>query len=239
MRWAAALCLFCAVVLAKQGGAADHDISQDIQACHADPRSAACMLESGRQRLVSLVYIVDYGLPRCPAKPVLRTAKTDVFAWHAQKAVIDFSLEDSGRTLVELIEDASAKTILYIDWTMRNAGKSELFGRASEEGSTDAGVDQETCPDIERYATRPGGVVLSGRPDANNNHLLLRMTVDTGRGAPFARARCEYADSLTALRLRGFFYVTNIGTATARQLEFQPVAIPAHRVPASFLEHLK
>jgi len=198
--------------------------------------SAACMLETGRQRLASLVYIVDYGLPDCPADPAARTMATDAFPWSAQKATIDFSSPDAGRQLAGLAEEAYDKTIVYLDWTMKNAGQS-LFGgidTGDEGASTDA-----LCAVLERRAARPGGVSVSGQPDSGNHHLRFTMTLDTARGAPFARVRCEYAQSTPVLRVRGFFYVTDIGTATTYMLEFQPLAIPAHLVPATFLKHLR
>ncbi|MDF2097530.1 hypothetical protein [Aquibaculum arenosum] len=159
-------------------------------------------------------------------------------AWTAQKAVIDFAAANGGRHLRTLVEDAHDKTILYLDWTMRDAARSGLFEKIRADGNGPV-TDKTICEHIERRASRPGGVLISGKPDPDNNHLLFDMTLDLARGAPFARARCEYAENTYVLRLRGFFYVTNVGMATAKNLEFQPVAIPAHLVPATFLEHLR
>ncbi|MBO9357628.1 DUF1311 domain-containing protein [Bordetella petrii] len=200
--------------------------------------SAACMLETGRQRLASLVYIVDYGLPNCPPASMSEPVRPNASALSAQKAVIDFSSRDAGRHLANLIEEAHEKTIVYLDWTIKHIARSGLFEQ-SDADHADTLTSEVLCGRIERRAARPGGVLVFGQPDRDNHHLLLSMTLDTARGAPFARIRCEYAQGAIVLRLRGFFYVTDIGTATALQLELQPIAIPAHRIPASFLENLR
>ncbi len=142
------------------------------------------------------------------------------------------------RQFGDLGEQAYEKTILYLDWTMMGTAGSGLFDWIGAD-SGDPGSDEAVCDRAESDAGRPGGFVISGRPDPDNNHLLLEMTLDTARGAPFARVRCEYANAKQVLRVRGFFYVTNIGTATAHNVEFQPISIPAHVVPESFLKHLR
>lgn len=161
------------------------------------------------------------------------------FAWNAQTAVIDFASPNGGRQFGALVEEAHQRTILYLDWTMKGAAGSGLFDRVDEDGDERPVSDEAICGHVERGAGRPGGFVVSGKPDPDNNHLLFEMTLDVTRGAPFARARCEYADAGQALRVRGFFYVTNIGTATADRYEFQPLSVPAHIVPEMFLEHLR
>lgn len=163
--------------------------------------------------------------------PFMAKAETvsepDGFAWRAQTAVIDFAEPGSGKQFADLVEDAHEKSILYLDWTMKGAAGSGLFDWIGAD-SGDPGSDEAVCDRAESDAGRPGGFVISGRPDPDNNHLLLEMTLDTAHGAPFARVRCEYANAKQVLRVRGFFYVTNIGTATAHNVEFQPISIPAH-----------
>src|SRR5690606_30132201 len=129
-------------------------------------------------------------------------------------------------------------TIIYLDWTLLNTARTD-WGRTIGNDDVEPVADEAICEHIAQKADAPGGIVLSGKPDRDNNHLLFEMTLDLASGAPFARARCEYAQGRIALRLRGFFYVTNIATATAENLEFKPVSIPAHRVPGAFLEHLR
>src|SRR5690554_2654723 len=55
-------------------------------------------------------------------------------AWTAQKAVIDFAAANGGRHLRTLVEDAHDKTILYLDWTMRDAARSGLFEKIRADG---------------------------------------------------------------------------------------------------------
>lgn len=160
------------------------------------------------------------------------------FAWNAQTAVIDFASPGSGRQFGDLVEQAHEKTILYLDWTMMGTAGSGLFDWIGADGGNPVS-DEAVCERAERDARRPGGFVISGRPDPDHKHLLLEMTLDTTRGAPFTRVRCEYANARQVLRVRGFYYVTNIGTATAHNVEFQPISIPAHVVPESFLKHLR
>lgn len=169
----------------------------------------------------------------CREDPCLRES-----ALSAQKALIDFSSREAERQLADLAEDAHEKTIVYLDWTIKNIEESAFFGRLGTDDATTVSDDM-LCGEFERRASRPGGVLISGQPDRDNHHLLLSMTLDTARGAPFARVRCEYAPSAIALRLRGFFYVTDIRTATAQHLEFQPVRIPAYAVPVGLLEFLR
>lgn len=133
--------------------------------------------------------------------------------WYAQTAVIDFASPDSGQQFGYLVEQAHEKSVLYLDWTMKAASRSGLFAQIAEDGDPSP-TDEVICEHVERNASRPGGLVFSGKPDPDNNHLLFEMTLDLSRGAPFARARCEYVDGTHALRMRGFFYVTNIRTAT-------------------------
>ncbi|RXZ66341.1 hypothetical protein [Pelagerythrobacter rhizovicinus] len=177
-----------------------------------------------------------------PPSPVMAQSESvtaaNGFVWSAQKATIDFATPDGKRQFGALLQDAHEKTILYLDWTLLNAAQTRWGQTVGSDGEETA-TDDTTCGHIERRASGPDGVVISGRPDPENNHLLFKMALDLARGAPFARVRCEYANGRIALRLRGFFYVTNIGTATANNLEFSPVSIPADRVPAAFLQYLR
>lgn len=159
------------------------------------------------------------------------------FAWRAQKVTIDFASSDGERQFGALVQEAHERVIIYLDWTLLNTARTD-WGRTIGSDDAEPVTDEAICEHIAQKADGPGGIVLSGKPDRDNNHLLFEMTLDLASGAPFARARCEYAQGGTALRLRGFFYVTNIGTATAENLEFKPVSVPAHRVPEEFLEHL-
>ncbi|RDE07934.1 hypothetical protein [Pelagibacterium lacus] len=158
--------------------------------------------------------------------------------WSAQVAMIDFSQRDSAERFAGLIREAQERTILYLDWTFKNAARSEIFASIVTQGGTFA-TDEQICGHVERSAARSGGLTIRGKPDPANHYLLLEMMLDIESGAPFARARCEYVPSVSALRLRGFFYVTSIGTATADKLEFMPVSVPAHQVPETFLKHLQ
>ena len=165
-------------------------------------------------------------------------AEANGFAWHAQTAVIDFASPDSGRQFGDLVEEAYEKTILYLDWTMQNAARSGLFGQIGADDG-DPLTDSAICVHVERLASQPDGFTISGKPNPDNNHLLFEMSLDIERGTPFARARCEYVEGANALRLRGFFYVTTLGTATATKLEFQPVSVSAQSIPASLYELLR
>lgn len=174
--------------------------------------------------------------------PVMAQAESataaDGFAWSAQKATIDFSSPDSGRQFSALVQEAHEKTILYLDWTLLNAAQTR-WGRAIARKGEESAADDAVCKIIEREAISSDGIVISGKPDPDNNHLLFEMAVNLTAGAPFARARCEYAQSRIGLRLRGFFYVTDIETATANRLEFTPISVPAHTVPPAFRKHLR
>lgn len=124
-------------------------------------------------------------------------------SWSAQAAIIDFSAPESAERFAGLVEEAHEKTILYLDWTFRNAAQSGLYVNVTTDDNAPVS-NQAICEHVKRSALRPGGFVISGKPDPDNNHLLFEMTVDLATGAPFARARCEYAQSRVALRLRGF-----------------------------------
>src|SRR5690606_33701339 len=159
------------------------------------------------------------------------------FVWRAQRATIDFASLDGERQFGALVREAHERTIIYLDWTLLHTAQTD-WGRTVGSDDAERVTAEAICEQIAQKAGRPGGVVLSGKPDRDSNHLLFEMTLDLDSGAPFARARCEYAQGRTALRLRGFFYVTIIGTATAENLEFKPVSVPAHQGPEEFLEHL-
>ncbi|MET3791051.1 hypothetical protein [Aquamicrobium terrae] len=190
-------------------------------------------------RRVAIAMSMAAALPLSIAAKAESVPETVDFAWSAQTAVIDFASPNGGRQFGEMVEAAHEKTILYLDWTMKGAAGSGLFDQVGEDGDDRPVADEAICGHVERGANRPAGFVVSGKPDPENNHLLFEMTLDVGRGAPFARARCEYADAGQALRVRGFFYVTNIGTATADRYEFHPISVPAHVVPERFLKNLR
>ena len=160
------------------------------------------------------------------------------FVWSAQKAIVDVASPEGKRQLGALLQEAHEKTILYLDWTLLNAAQTR-WGRAVGRDDEKTVTDDTVCGNIERQASQPGGIVISGKPDPENNQLLFEMTLDLTRGEPCARARCEYAKSQVALRLRGFFYVTDMGTATANDLELSPISVPAHALPAAFLSYLR
>ncbi len=199
-----------------------------------DLRSSMCKAS----RRVAIAMSMAAALPLSIAAKAESVPETVDFAWSAQTAVIDFASPNGGRQFGEMVERAHEKTILYLDWTMMGTAGSGLFDWIGADNGNPVS-DEVVCKRAERDASREGGFVISGKPDPDNNHLLLEMTLDTTRGAPFTRVRCEYANARQVLRVRGFFYVTNIGTATAHNVEFQPISIPAHVVPESFLKHLR
>ncbi len=158
--------------------------------------------------------------------------------WAASVATIDFDRADGGKQFEEVVEAAHSRTLVYLDWTFRNAVKSGLFDDFTTEADPLA-ADQAICQKVEEAVQEAGGYVLSGKPNADNNHLLFSLKMDLVEGAPFARARCEYSGNAHSLRVRGFYYVTNTGTATAHNREFTPVAMPVNAVPPDLLQSLQ
>lgn len=158
--------------------------------------------------------------------------------WGAQQEVLDLATPKGQKRLAALAEQAHDHTLAYIDWTLKNAAASPLFAKHNA-GSDGQPADEEICVRVEQSAARPGGYSVAGKPDPGNNHLLVDIKLDTAAGAPFARARCEYSEGAHALRIRGFYYVTNIGVPTAHTLEFTPLRVAPHTIPPSIRKFMR
>jgi hypothetical protein len=161
------------------------------------------------------------------------------FPFVSYAAEIDFSEPDKAVEFAALINEIAAHSFVYIDWHFNSAWKSEVFSLLdhglTESADPEANFDEDICGRLtEELASGDGRVEFAGRPNPDNNHLLMILTVRLVEADPFAIARCEYSGASESLRIRGFFYVTEYRIATANQYEFRPVAVDADRIPAEF-----
>src|SRR5690606_25126062 len=102
--------------------------------------------------------------------------------------------------------------LIYLDWQFAGFTANEVF----EQLGPDTGEDRDAAA-CEQLDKRPAGTTtVSGKPNRDNNHLLATVVLSKNEADPFASAVCENfgAGAGQGLRIRGFFYVTDIRIAT-------------------------
>ncbi|MDT1062092.1 hypothetical protein RM190_09505 [Paracoccus sp. CPCC 101403] len=148
---------------------------------------------------------------------------------------LDLSTADAGARFQQIVEGVAKTPLVYLDWQFAGFLGNEVFGSLAGDS---AGDDAEgvACDALAQDGA-PGP--LTGRPNAENNHLLLGMDLPIPGDDPFDTAACEFfngAPSGQGLRIRGFFYVADIKTATADQYWLRPVSVDATSIPQDFLK---
>lgn len=150
------------------------------------------------------------------------------FPFKHQHFTLDFSQEDAGEIFEEKVFSHSDGDLVYIDWILRNPSKSTMFRYGDDEESD----DDDICTEVEE--TVKGRLPISGRPNPANNHSLLEIDVSDAATNPFTTAECQYFDSASAIRIRGFFHVTEVGIPVAQFFRFRSVTVAADSIPADF-----
>lgn len=166
--------------------------------------------------------------------------------------IIDYRDDGEPARFATVVEKAAANSFVYIDWSFKGAGAAEIFGgsppepAASAPAGSDAQApeaaqaeetaksDERVCEEAQIEVWRSGAYTLDGKPDSDNNHLLFNLDLKIGRNDPFAHVGCEYVAASHGLRVRGFFHVYELGTATANNFQFVSVVVPAYVVPRDF-----
>lgn len=171
-------------------------------------------------------------LPTCIAMllAALPASAQDGFPFVKSLATIDLTEPEGLEQFENAVSILPQTPMVYLDWHLAGFGSNEVFAALAPELDGEE-ADAAACARLD--APEPVGS-LTGKPNPDNSHLLLTIQMPANGTLPFASAQCEFfSPSVTpnALRLRGFFYVTDIRTATAdhyglRPLNIDPLAIP-------------
>lgn len=157
----------------------------------------------------------------------------DNFPFVKSLATLDLATPDGLTQFETTVGNLRQTPMVYLDWHLAGFGANEVFAElAPDLDGEDA--DAAAC---ERLAAPEPVGTLSGKANPDNNHLLLTIQLPQGDAVPFASSQCEFfSPTVTphAVRLRGFYHVTDIRTATADHFGLRPLDVEPSAVPRDF-----
>lgn len=158
------------------------------------------------------------------------------FPFKADRLAVDFANPQSVAAFERHIATAGARPLVYIDWKWFSPSRAGMFGAGAGEGegAAAADTDEVICEKLTRRAGTGGMVEFGGRPNAANDKLLATFRLWFASDDPFTILRCEEFGGHRPVRLRGFFYVTDVGTAGGASLRVSLGAHGCDRIPAAF-----
>jgi hypothetical protein len=168
---------------------------------------------------------------------LLPAGAQEIFSFNRSIAAIDFSETDAEEKFQSIVEEAVKNSFVYLDWHLSNFPRNEVF-QIGRNALRDRRRSVDPCGLFEDSRSRD--ILLSGRPNRDFNHLLLEMRLKPRSDDPFLIVGCEYFASnpqSEALRIRGFFFVSDRRIATAEFYNMTPVKVEPSRIPKNFFRH--
>jgi hypothetical protein len=147
----------------------------------------------------------------------------------------DLATQEGMTAWSNAVSQAGEKSMVYVDWHLRNFMKSELFSDMLPPNAQPR-AEGEACTTLRSGSSRK--FMLSGRIDPANNNLLARMALDFDKLPAFTVIGCEAVIGTgdEGLRIRGFFYVPEHRIETAQEFSFIPLDVEPARLPKNFFQ---